>query len=116
MFKFIKMIKDFLIQKVFAAQVPSTEIKPGAFEGITTLNGLVTVIVNAIIIIGAAVVIIFLAMGFISFITSQGDKIKAEQAQKWVTYAIIGGIGLFAVFVLRNVIFNLIGWNDVANY
>ena len=110
------MIKDLLINKVYADSIPNTAITPDAFDGITTVNDLVTVIVNAIIILGAAAVIIFLAMGFIKFITSQGDKIAAEQAQKWVTYAIIGGIGLFAVFVLRTVIFNLIGWSKVNNY
>ncbi len=110
------MIKDLLILKVYAETIPTEKINPTAFSGITTINGLVTVIVNAIIIIGAAAVLIFLAMGFIKFITSQGDKVAAEQAQKWVTYAIIGGIGLFAVFILRTVVFNLIGWGDVEKY
>lgn len=110
------MIKDFLILKVHASTIPTEAIKPTAIKDITTINGLVTVIVNAIIILGAGAVLIFLAMGFIKFITSQGDKVATEQAQKWVTYAIVGGIGLLAVFVLRTVVFNLIGWKDVTNY
>jgi hypothetical protein len=73
-----------------------------------TIGDLFTWVVNTIIIIGLGLVLVFLALGFISFITSQGDKVKTEQAQKWVTYAVVGGVGLFVVFAVKSVILSLL--------
>lgn len=83
------------------------EINP--LKSITNLQTLFTWVTNAIIVLGLGIVIVFLALGFISFVTSQGDKVKTEQAQKWVTYAVLGGVGLFAVYAIKAVIFNLVG-------
>lgn len=101
-----------------AAAIPSNnEINP--LSGITNLNTLFTFVTNAIIVVGLFIVIVFLALGFISFVTSQGDKIKAEQAQKWVTYAVLGGVGLLAVYAIRAVIYSMVGTtvnNTTGNY
>jgi hypothetical protein len=95
---------------LIAASVPfDSEINP--LSTITSMYSLFTFITNAIIIVGLFVVVVFLALGFISFITSQGDKVKTEQAQKWVTYAVLGGIGLLAVYAIRTVILNFVGAN-----
>lgn len=83
------------------------EINP--LSQITDLKTLFTWITNGVIVIGLGIVIVFLALGFISFVTSQGDKIKTEQAQKWVTYAVLGGVGLFAVYAIKAVIYNIVG-------
>jgi len=53
-------------------------------------------------------VLVFLVLGFIRFITSQGDKVATEQAQKWVTYAIIGGVGLFLVYAIKALLLNFL--------
>ena len=91
-----------------ATGVSATEpINP--LSAITDLKTLFTWVTNVIIIVGLGIVIVFLALGFISFVTSQGDKIKTEQAQKWVTYAVLGGIGLFAVYAIKAVIYNIVG-------
>lgn len=101
-----------------AVAIPSNnEINP--LIGITNLNTLFTFVTNAIIVVGLFIVIVFLALGFISFVTSQGDKIKAEQAQKWVTYAVLGGVGLLAVYAIRAVIYSMVGTtvnNTTGNY
>jgi len=81
---------------------------------VNTLNELFTWITNGIIILGLGLVVIFLAIGFIRFITSQGDKVATEQAQKWVTYAVLGGIGLFAVYAIKAVVLNLLGSSDIT--
>lgn len=103
------MIKNFLIQKVYAVDF-NTPITANIFEG-ATLDGIFTIVTNIIIYVGLGLVLVFLALGFIKFITSQGDKVATEQAQKWVTYAIIGGIGLLAVFAIRTLVINLVGAN-----
>ena len=110
------MLNSLLITTAQAAStIPSD--KPVVDLGITTLYGLFTWITNFIIIAGLGLVIIFLAIGFIRFITSQGDKVATETAQKWVTYAVLGGVGLFAVYAIKAVILNLLGTGDITkNY
>lgn len=94
-----------------AAAIPSnTEINP--LSKITSVTTLFSFVTNAIIVLGLGIVIVFLALGFISFVTSQGDKVKTEQAQKWVTYAVLGGIGLLAVYAIRAVIYSITGANN----
>jgi hypothetical protein len=34
--------------------------------------------------------------------------VATEQAQKWVTYAIIGGVGLFLVYAIKAVLLNFL--------
>ena len=107
------MIKDFLVQTVLAA----TETDP-SFSG-TPISGTIiktdsslidvfTTVTNIIIWVGLGLVLVFLALGFIKFITSQGDKVATEQAQKWVTYAVIGGVGLLLVFSIKSVLLKLV--------
>ena len=106
------MIKGFLIQQVFATGYNDSNMFAGnIFKG-ATLESLFVIVTNVLIVVGLGLVLVFLAMGFIRFIVSQGDKVATEQAQKWVTYVIVGGIGLFAVFAIKSVILSLIGGKD----
>lgn len=87
-------------------------------EGIpvSSVNELVTVITNILIIVGVAVVVIFLAMGFIKYITSGGDKNAVDSAQKTLTYAVIGGVGLLIVYGLRTLLLNLLNAQSLEGY
>jgi heme/copper-type cytochrome/quinol oxidase subunit 2 len=98
-----------------AAAAVSSTVELNPLTQITSLSTLFTFITNAIIIVGLFVVIVFLALGFIAFVTSQGDKVKTEQAQKWVTYAVLGGVGLLAVYAIRAVILSLTGATTTAD-
>ncbi|OGC80081.1 hypothetical protein A3K01_03265 [candidate division WWE3 bacterium RIFOXYD1_FULL_43_17] len=103
-----------LESKVYAqTAAPTTPI-----EGIpvTTVNELVTVITNILIIVGVAVVIVFLAMGFIKYITSGGDKNAVDSAQKTLTYAVIGGVGLLIVYGIRTLLLTLLSAEDLSTY
>jgi hypothetical protein len=97
---------------LLADALPKDPITAPSLSGVNSIGGLFTVVTNVIIIVGLGLVLVFLALGFIKFITSQGDKVATEQAQKWVTYAIIGGVGLFAVFAIKSLILNLMGVTD----
>ena len=59
--------------------------------------------------VGWALVFVMLAMGFVQYILSRGEKTAVENAQKWLTYAVIGGVGLFFVYVLKSIIPGLLG-------
>ncbi|OGC68201.1 hypothetical protein A2415_02805 [candidate division WWE3 bacterium RIFOXYC1_FULL_39_7] len=94
------------------AQV-STVVSDPLGGRIASLTDLLAFVLNLVLGVGFALVLIMLALGFIQYIMSQGDKAGVEKAQKWVTYAVVGGVGLFLVFVLRAVITQFTGGNNV---
>ncbi len=77
-----------------------------------TLTTFFTFIINLLLGVGFSLTLIMLAAGFIQYIMAQGDKAGVEKAQKWVTYAVIGGLGLFLVFAIRSALQSLIGANN----
>ena len=98
-----------LVEKVYAAtqgQAPTTLVTAVSIGSFGELFGM---IINIILGIGWALVFVMLAMGFVQYITSRGEKQAVEQAQKWLTYAVIGGVGLFFVVVLKSIIPALLG-------
>ena len=101
-----------LLQTVHAQA--NTTIQTGIGPNINTLGQLFAFILNIILGAGFALVLIMLALGFVQYIMSQGDKAGVEKAQKWVTYAVVGGIGLFLVFVLRQVMIQVSGNNPIT--
>ena len=110
------MLKDFLVSTVYAANnvtVPSNWTNANMFKSnilgdSPTLANTFVAVTNILIVIGIGLVLVFLVLGFIRFITSQGDKVATEQAQKWVTYAIIGGVGLFLVYAIKALLLNFL--------
>jgi len=103
-------MKELLVQKVYA-QVATNFVNPMT-NRISTLSQLFNVIINLVLGAGISLVIIMLAMGFIMYVISQGEKAGIEKAQKWVTYAVIGGVGLFFVYVVKIIIMNTFQANN----
>lgn len=104
---------NFLIAKVYAAESTIPPQPYNFLSNITTLGCLFSWITNGIVVLGMGLVIVFLALGFIKFITSQGDKLATETAQKWVTYAVLGGVGLFAIYAIKAILLKLLGATDL---
>ncbi len=102
-----------LESKVYALAAGTTPLTGIA---ISSVNGLVTLVTNILIIVGVAVVIVFLALGFIKYITSGGDKNAVDSAQKTLTYAVIGGVGLLIVYGLRTLLLGLLSANTFTAY
>ena len=101
-----------LVEKVYAA----TQTSPGVsvvnpLPNVGSLGDIFGLILNIIMGVGWALVFIMLAMGFVQYVLSRGEKTAVENAQKWLTYAVIGGVGLFFVYVLKSIIPNLLGVN-----
>ena len=109
----LKVLKDFLVSTVYAADWtdPDRFTSPILGEN-PSLETTFIAVTNILIVIGIGLVLVFLVLGFIRFITSQGDKVATEQAQKWITYAIIGGVGLFLVYAVKAMLLNLLKVND----
>ena len=97
-----KMIS--LLEKVYAATQGAAPTTLTTAIGIGSLGELFSIIINIILGVGWALVFVMLALGFVQYVMSRGEKQAVEQAQKWLTYAVMGGVGLFFVVVLKNVI------------
>lgn len=102
-----------MLKQVYA-QV-NTTVDSSAFGTDWTLANFFAFALNLVLAVGLSLTLIMLAMGFIKYIMSQGDKAGVEQAQKWVTYSVIGGLGIFLVFALRSAILSALGTNGVLN-
>ncbi|MFC1756181.1 hypothetical protein ACFLZK_02195 [Patescibacteria group bacterium] len=101
-----------IIQKVFAQEIETTVVDPlgGNFANLGEVFGFV---INLIIGVGWALVFVMLALGFVQYVMSKGEKTAVESAQKWLTYAVIGGVGLFFITFVKNLIPQLLGGNDI---
>lgn len=79
-----------------------------------SLAGLIVVMWRVLFTLGGLAVLIYMALGAVSWITSGGDKGKVEEARNKITAAIIGITVMFSIFALVNYIFPLIGF-DILN-
>ncbi len=100
-----------MLQQVYAQIDVNVPENP---TDITTLATLFGFLLNLVLAVGFSLTLVMLAMGFVQYILSQGDKAGVEKAQKWVTYAVIGGLGLFLVFALKAIIIQVTGAGDVV--
>jgi Na+/H+ antiporter NhaC len=83
------------------------------FGNTTTIGNLAGFAINIILGVGWALTFIMLAGGFIKYITSKGETKATDSARNWLTFAAIGGVGLFFLTVLKSVIMNLLGAGEV---
>ena len=95
-----------LIQPVYA-QV-QTVVPTFGLDRFQTLKDIFGFVVNLIIGVGWSLVFIMVALGFVKYVMSKGEKTAVQTAQQLLTYAIIGGVGLFFVMVLKNIIIGVL--------
>jgi hypothetical protein len=94
---------------VFGAKAANNVVlwNNGVFENPTGVNNttvLVTNVVNWLLGITSAIVILFLVVGGIMYVTAAGDEQKTDQAKKIITYCIIG---LFIILISYSVVLTL---------
>ena|SRR3989344_1836666 len=110
-----------LLQHVYAAPLPVEDsggvpvtmgnyLPAGRFENLGNIFGFV---INVVVGVGWALVFIMLALGFIQYVTSQGETKAADKARMWLTYAVIGGVGLFFLTALRVILPGLLGGTEI---
>lgn len=73
------------------------------------LNG----VLSFVLIIGALLVLFYLILGGIEWITSGGDKGKTEGARNKITAAVIGLIVLAAAWAILTVVLNFLGFRNL---
>ena len=98
-----------MLDRVYATPVSMTNLTNTGFNEVSSLSEIFTWIVNLVIGAGWSIVIIMVAMGFLQYAMSQGDKSKVETAQKWLTFAVVGGLGLALVTAIRALIAGVSG-------
>jgi hypothetical protein len=99
-----------LVNKVSAADGVNKNLSsPLDFANIGEIFGFAT---NLLIGIGWGLVFVMLALGFIKYVTSRGEKVETEAAQKQLTYAVIGGLGLLLIGLMKGLLAGLLGIGD----
>jgi hypothetical protein len=83
----------------------------GSYFGYTCIGNFISNLVGAGIIIAALAVFIYLVWGGIEWITSTGDKAKAESAQKRISNALVGLAIVAASWAVWNIILYFFGIN-----
>lgn len=98
---------------VFAQLDPGEEIvAPKGFA--QNIGSLINGGLTLIMIVGAFLVLVYLILGGIEWITSGGDKSKTESAQNKITNAVIGLIILAASYAILLIVLNFLGFENIA--
>ena len=90
-----------------AFNFPGGQIDPVAgmpSGGVNTLGKILQVGITLLFITVFVTALIFLILGGIQWIISQGDKTKVEAARKKITYAIIGLIVAFSSYLIISLV------------
>lgn len=77
------------------------------------LGNILTGILSFVMVIAALLVLFYLILGGIEWITSGGDKGKTESARNKITAAVIGIIILAAAFAITQVIVRFLGFGSL---
>ena len=102
---------NFLVQNVYAVEQVVTDPLNGSFGTIADIAGWA---INVILGIGWALTFVMLAAGFIKYILSKGETKATDAARQWLSYAALGGVGLFFLTVFKSIIMNLLGLTQDA--
>ncbi|HPS40561.1 MAG TPA: hypothetical protein PLQ50_00985 [Candidatus Woesebacteria bacterium] len=99
----------------FMAQALDVEpINPGTGYA-TNFGTMFNSVLNIVMLVAAILVFVYLIIGGISWLTSGGDKGKAEKAREQITAAIIGLVIIAASYALFNLILNFLGFSNLNN-
>lgn len=77
--------------------------------GATIIGNLLNNVFNVMIIAGAVILIIMIIWSGIAIISGSGDKDRIQNAQKRLTYSIVGFVILICVFAIANFVGGFLG-------
>ncbi len=111
-------ITNMIFTKVQAAGADISLPAKGAGEvsALGSLDALVQFVINLVFGVGLALALLFVIIGGIKYITSQGDEGKATEARNTITNAVIGAVVIIAFRVLINLALNLLGLGEVGGF
>lgn len=94
-----------------AAGIKDITVTPGTGYA-TDFGKMFSSVLNVVMLIAAVLVFAYLIFGGIQWITSGGDKGKAEEARNKITAAVIGLIIVAASYAVINLVVNFLGFSD----
>ena len=97
------------IQNVYADSPVSTNVGDPLNSKFQNIGDIAGWVINIMLGVGWALTFIMLAAGFIKYILSRGETKATDQARQWLTFAALGGVGLFFLTTIRLIIQNLLG-------
>lgn len=112
---FAQMATIVSAQKIVPGDVDllgGTPLTPGTGYA-RNLGSVLSSVLNLIVVIAALLVLFYLILGGIEWITSGGDKGKTEGARNKITSAVIGIIVLAASYAIFRLIITFLGFTDV---
>ncbi len=77
---------------------------PLAGSNITTVEGLLAVLLDILVIIATPIVVIFIILSGFKYVTAQGNETKLEEAKRALIYAIIGGVLIIGASAIAEII------------
>ena len=80
----------------------------------SSLGGFLTSMLTVVMAVAGLALLIMLLWGSISWITSGGDKSKAEEARSRITTAVIGMIVLAAAYALLLLVLQILGFQNLT--
>jgi hypothetical protein len=92
----------------------TTAINPGTGWA-TDFGALINSVLSIVMVIALLLVLLYLVLGGIEWITSGGDKGKTESARNKITAAIIGIIILAAAYALTQLVAWLLGFGGLGD-
>lgn len=100
----------------FADIPPTVAIAPPSSIGAvnTDINSLIAFVINAIIVLGIVLSLIFLLYGGIRWILSGGDKAKVDSARSTIVAAIVGLIIVILAWVIINAVLQILGAGSLS--
>lgn len=76
---------------------------------IHSIEGLLTAILNIIIVIAMPIIVFFIIYAGFLYVTAGGKPEQVKQATQALTYAIIGGVLIIGAVAIATIIKNLVG-------
>lgn len=94
-----------------ATGIKDIKVNPGTGYA-TDFGKMFSSVLNVVMLIAAVLVFAYLIFGGIQWITSGGDKGKAEEARGKITAAVIGLVIVAASYAVINLVVNFLGFSD----
>jgi hypothetical protein len=102
-------LKSLMTQVSAATGGLDTTVQNPLASKFTNIGQIFAFVTNLLIGVGWGLVFVMLALGFMKYVTSRGEKTETQSAQQWLTYSVIGGVGLLLLGLIRTLVANILG-------
>lgn len=101
----------FLAPRAFAAGININTCPPGNFSalclGASDLGKVIANGINFVFVVAALLALVFLIMGGVKWLTSQGEKEGVNKARETIVAAVVGLVIIFLSYLIVNFVLNL---------